>query len=314
MLGGSIFNEGRFRRCLEGYTADIFALKLAETGLDHRRAVLAKFIQQQCRQKKFVAVAVLFFAERLEIVFQAERVAAVVHADEQCSAVGVGVNRSHGHSQAASVNCSHSLAHMSPPRYHSGVTDRESNFDGISVTFHSVGDSDWMDDVAIPLSRGIEKVVPRHIGKIPPPLRQRMNRSGAAANGLFGIVVVGVVIFVAQKIGGKGLEDFYDVVLKPRFRKHFKKLDARLSGGNRKAQKEFTINIWYQQHDVVVSVSIVGEDMAAIESQLDLMEQIHLNALTWVETRGVSAPVHQYRIENGKVNAKPMLLERLELV
>ena len=222
--------------------------------------------------------------------------------------------RSHGYSSAAPANCSHSLAHVSPPRSHFGVTDQEPKFDGISVTFQAVGDSDWMDNVAIPLVRGIEEVVPRHIGNIPPPLRQRMNRSGAVANSLFGIVVVGVVIFVAQKIGGKGLDDFYDVVLKPRFRKLFVKLDARLNGGNRKAQKRFTTNIWYQQHGVVVSVSIVGKDMAAIESQLDLMGQIHLNALTWVETCGVSAPVHQYRIENGKVNAKPMLLERLELV
>ncbi len=172
----------------------------------------------------------------------------------------------------------------------------------------------WAREVVIPLATGIEEVVPRHIGEIPPPLRQRMNRSGAVANGLLGLVVVGVVIFVAQKIGGKGLEDFYEVVLKPRFRKCFEKLDARLSGGNRKAQKEFTTNIWYQQHGVVVSVSIVSDDMAAIEAQLDLMGQIHLNALTWIETHGVSAPVHQYRIEKGKVNAKPILLDRLELL
>jgi hypothetical protein len=194
------------------------------------------------------------------------------------------------------------------------MTDQKSKFDGISVTFHAVGDSDWADNVVIPLARGIEEVVPPHIGEIPPPLRQRMHRSGSVANGLNCLVVVGVVIFVAQTIGGKGLEDFYDVVLKTRFRKYFKKLDSRLSGGNQKAKKEFTTNIWYQQHSVVVSVSVIGDDMAAIETQLDLIGQTHLNALTWVETHGVLAPVHQYRIENGKVSAKPILLERLELV
>jgi hypothetical protein len=177
---------------------------------------------------------------------------------------------------------------------------------GISHTILAAGDSNWFGNVAAPLAKAIEEVIPRHIGEIPVPLRQRINRG--AVNDLVGIAVVGVTLFVTKKIG----DDFYDVVLKPRVRKCFEWLDDKLTGGNRKTPKVFVSNIWYQQHNVVVSVAVVGKDFAELVSRLPLVGSVHSSALRWIAEHGASAPVHHYRIENGQVNAQPVLLERVE--
>jgi hypothetical protein len=133
-----------------------------------------------------------------------------------------------------------------------------------------------------------------------------MNRG--AVNDFVGFAVIGITLFITKKIG----DDFYDVVLKPRVRKCFEWLDGKLTGGNRKTQKVFVSNIWYQRHNVVVSVAVAGKDFAEVVSQLDLLGIVHANALNWIIARGVSAPVHHYRIEDGKVNAEPLLLERFD--
>jgi hypothetical protein len=182
----------------------------------------------------------------------------------------------------------------------------KSQHKGISHSIYALGNSDWYRDVAAPFAEAMRETIPRHVGEIPPALRQRMTRG--AQNHYLGYAIVGVTIFVAKKIG----DDFYEIVLKPRIRKCFEWLDGKLKGANRKAQKVFVSHIWYKKHDVVVSVSIVGKDFAEIASQLDLLDVVHSNALNWIAKRGVSAPVHHYEIANGRVNAEPLLVEMID--
>lgn len=177
---------------------------------------------------------------------------------------------------------------------------------GISHVVIAIGNSDWGRNVVVPLAESLEEVVPRHVGDFPVVLRRGMTR--VTANQLLGIVAVGVTLFLTKKVG----DDFYDTVLKPRIHKCFAWLDDKLSGGNRKAQKLFITNIWYQEHAVVVSVSVAGKDFADIVAQLNLVGIVHSNALHWIAEHGISAPVHHYKIENGQVNAVPMLLERVD--
>jgi hypothetical protein len=187
------------------------------------------------------------------------------------------------------------------------------NVDGISVSFLSAGDSDWIKRVIIPLADDIESIAPRHVGEIPAPLRRRMTRSQVVNAGV-GPVIAGVTLFVAATIATKTLGDFYDILLKPRIRKIFQGLDKKLSGGNCKSQKVFNSSIWYQEFGVLVSVSVVGKTMNEIESQLDLVDETHSNARNWVAEHGAVAPVLYYKIEAGRVNAKPQLADRLEEV
>jgi hypothetical protein len=177
----------------------------------------------------------------------------------------------------------------------------------INVQFLSVGDADWIRNVMIPLADELQQAIPRHIGEIPPALRQRMTRSGACNSALV-YAVAAVTVYFLKKVA----DDFYDVVIKPRSRKIFEHLDEKLTGANRKAKKVFIVNAWHQEHGVVVTVSVVGADFDEITSQMDLIGTVHRQALTWITQNGVSAPVHHYRIENGQVNEKPMLLDRAE--
>ena len=191
------------------------------------------------------------------------------------------------------------------------MSDKPPKVDGISVSFLSAGDSDWIKNVIIPLADGIEAIAPRHIGEIPPPLRRRMTR-GQVVNAGVGAVIAGVTLFVTAAIASKTLGDFYDILLKPRIRKFFKGLDKKLSGGNRKSQKVFHSSIWYQENEVLVCVAVHGKTMKEIESQLDLVDETHSNARNWIAEHGPSAPVLYYKIETGQVNAKPQLAKKLE--
>lgn len=107
-------------------------------------------------------------------------------------------------------------------------------------------------------------------------------------------------------------DDFYDVIIKPRIRKCFEGLDKKISGVNSKAKKLFMLAIWHQAYDVVVCVSVVGNDFSEIVSQLDLVGTVHQNALNRIKAKGVSAPVHHYQIERGAVNAEPLMLASID--
>jgi hypothetical protein len=177
---------------------------------------------------------------------------------------------------------------------------------GISHTVFAEGNSDWYRNVAAPFAEAIEEVIQPHIGDFPVALRQRMNRG--TVNEFLGYAVIAVAVFVTKKIG----DNFWDVMLKPRVQKCFEWLDGRLTGGNRKARKIFISSIWYKEYNVVVSVSVIGKDFAEVVSQLNLLSVVHSNAFNWIALNGVSAPVHHYRIESGKVNAEPLLLQRVD--
>lgn len=178
--------------------------------------------------------------------------------------------------------------------------------DGISYTVFSQGDSDWHGDVAAPLAEAIEEKIPHHVGDFPPALWQRADRG--AVNAWLAPVIIGLTLFVSKKVS----DDFWDVIVKPRVRKCFEWLDRKLTGGNRKARKIFNSSIWYKEHNVIVTISVLGKDFSEIVSQLDLLSTVHSNALNWIAQHGVAAPVHHYRIENRKVNAAPLLAERVD--
>jgi hypothetical protein len=188
------------------------------------------------------------------------------------------------------------------------MQEPEPDKDSLGQRVLAAGDSEWYRAVAIPFAGEFEELIPQYLGDFPAALRQRMNRG--ATNHLLGYAVIGITVFVTKKIG----DDFYDAFIKPRIRKCFEWLDEKLAGGNRKAKKIFVFNIWYKSHDVVISVAIVGKNFAEIVSQLNLLGVVHTSALNWIAKRGVCAPVHYYRIENGQVNAAPLLLERIDQI
>ncbi|HUA67019.1 MAG TPA: hypothetical protein VMA13_00605 [Candidatus Saccharimonadales bacterium] len=74
----------------------------------------------------------------------------------------------------------------------------------------------------------------------------------------------------------------------------------------------FSVNRWYAEQNVLVSVSVVGRDFEELVKQLYLVPTVHSGALAWIATNGVQRPVHYYRIEDEKVSPVPMLFDRIE--
>jgi hypothetical protein len=192
--------------------------------------------------------------------------------------------------------------------------NNEPETDGFSIRIMAAGNADWLSNVVAPLQDELLTAVPRHIGEIPPPLRQRMTRSEPPIMNSWGMVLtVGVVLYVpVSKLLGKALDEGYDVILKPRIRRFWQGLEKRLIGGNQKNKKAFLCSIWYEELNVLVTVAVVGATLDEIVEQLDAMHQVHTNALARIATAGVSAPVHHYLLQDGEVNAEPQLFEREE--
>ena len=186
--------------------------------------------------------------------------------------------------------------------------------DGFSIGILAAGNADWLSKVVAPLQGELLTVIPRHFGEIPPPLRQRMTRSEPPIMNFWGqLLTVGVILYVpVSKLLGKALDEGYDVILKPRIRKVWQGLEKRLIGGNQRNKKAFLCSVWYEELNVLVTVAVVGATLDEIVEQLDAMRQVHMDALTRIATVGVAAPVHYYRLQDGKVNAEPQLFERGE--
>jgi len=176
-----------------------------------------------------------------------------------------------------------------------------------SYTILSVGDSDMMRAGA-DLASEVEAVVPYHRDNLPAPMRIR---DGGGTNSLTVLVVLGTTLFVAKHLTGKFLDDVY-VQFQPRAKAFLEKIDTKLSGGNRKAKKLFTVSVWYEEYQVLVSVSVAAATFDDVAKQIPLVNDVHRNALMWMAVHGIQKPVHHYRIEDGKVSPTPLLLDHFQ--
>lgn len=128
--------------------------------------------------------------------------------------------------------------------------------------------------------------------------------------------IFGVVFFVSQRLTGNFVDDVYTVILQPRIKPVLEQIDTYLRGKRSKSnpKRVFNWTQWYEEYEVWVSVSLVGEFQSDTESRLDLMKDAHGDARKWIAENGVQRPVHHYEIENGKVNLKPIFADHLSEV
>lgn len=179
--------------------------------------------------------------------------------------------------------------------------------EGYTYTIHSAGDSDMMR-VAAELASETEAIVPYHGADLPAPMRIR---NSGATNSLTVFVVLGATLFVAKHLTGKFLDDVY-IQFQPRVKAFLEKVDSKLSGGNRAAKKIFNVSVWYEEYQVLVSVSVAGTTYDDVAKQMPLVNDVHRNALVWIAVHGIQKPVHHYHIEDGKVSPTPVLLDRFQ--
>jgi hypothetical protein len=183
------------------------------------------------------------------------------------------------------------------------------NSPDFSFALTATGDSQWFRDVSAPLAKELEGMVPFNKEELPEPMCMR---AGIVTNDWKSFVMLGITFFVANRLGGKVLDDVYAHLIQPWFTAFLTKTDKKLNGGNRKAKKVISVNRWYMEQKVLVSVSVVGRDFEEVVKQLYLVPIVHSSALGWIAANGVQRPVHYYRIEDEKVSPVPMLFDRIE--
>jgi hypothetical protein len=174
-----------------------------------------------------------------------------------------------------------------------------------SYTVIASGDYQVAEEAAS-LAKIVEQHLPFHREEMPEPLRFKSEPRAAWG----ALLALGVTFFVGQHLARKFLDEVYTVILQPRIKPFLEKLDQKLNGGNHKARKMFTVSVWYEDYDTLVAVSVAGNSFDEMLQQLALVPTVHANALSWLATNERSKPVHYYKIEDGKVNAEPLLLDR----
>lgn len=176
-----------------------------------------------------------------------------------------------------------------------------------SYTIIASGNSQVHDEAAL-LAKVLEESLTFHGKDLPDPMKV----SSSVRNDWRPLAVLGFTIFVSQRLGGKFLDDVYTQILQLRIKPLLAKIDQKLNIGNRKAKKAFVVSVWYSEHNVLVSVSVVGKTFDEVDQQLHLVPGGHTNALYWIAANGAGKPVHHYTVEDGKVNVAPVLLDRFD--
>jgi hypothetical protein len=177
---------------------------------------------------------------------------------------------------------------------------------GYSYRVHSLGDSQWCQELAAPIWKEAADLVPFYDKELPEPMKV----PGVVTNAFTSLAVIGVSFFVVKHLTGKFLDDVY-AQFQPRVKAFLAKVEQKLNGGNRKAKKIFSVNVWYAEYDVLVSVAVVGRSFDEVVDQLKLVPSVHSRALNYIRTAGRQKPIHHYEIENGRVSPVPKLLDRI---
>lgn len=177
-----------------------------------------------------------------------------------------------------------------------------------SCSIVALGDEEFFREVAAPFAGSLQKLVPPYTGELPRPLRG----SQSFQNGPMTVVLVGFTIFVASHLTKRVLDDIYSTIIQPRLKPLLETTNLKLR--QIRTQKSFNASFWYGEHNVLVSVTVVGNSFAEILKQIDLIPTVHTNALAWIIANGIQKPIHHYKIEDGKVNAEPVLAEHVKEV
>lgn len=181
-----------------------------------------------------------------------------------------------------------------------------STLSGYSCNIHASGDAEFFREVAAPFACAMAEALPYRKEDIPESLKIR---DRGAHNAFGSALLIGVTI-IGGAVVKKVWDDVYAVLIQPRVKPLLEKFDSKLK--NRAEKKSFNLSIWYKDINALVSVTITGNSFADIQKQLDLVPTVHAGAITWIAANGCSKPVLHYKIEDGKVNAAPILADNFE--
>lgn len=128
--------------------------------------------------------------------------------------------------------------------------------------------------------------------------------------GLSSEIVIGVCAFLGTWVGNKFLDEYYEVFIKPGFKKLFSKLQKTLAL-TQKAEVDFYSVVTFSEKNCVIVIRYTMTLGLDDEKKSFLIKSALKNAGEYIENSGVKAPVHYYHINNGNVNLEPMLRESL---
>ena len=177
--------------------------------------------------------------------------------------------------------------------------------DSIKLTTICGGNSTVFRTLGIPLSEALESdaALDVHDGDLPAPLqtepRPQMDAAAIAAT-------IGILAFLGSWAAKKVLDEIYAAKIRPKIKEIFGSSDAQ-SLPNKPGKKWlFQLGVWYEEEQVLVLLTLVGDSLHEILEQEHLLPTLHSGAVDWLIRNGADSPVHLYIVENGNANLEPL--------
>lgn len=124
-------------------------------------------------------------------------------------------------------------------------------------------------------------------------------------------LIFGLIAFAGDWAGNKALDELYEHKIKPAIIKLYKEVNEK-SKSESSLSFEYQDIVWYEEHKVLVVVRMKVKSEQEIDNNFELIHKAHKNALKWIMSKGIQAPVHEYTIENKIVNVNPNFYSSLK--
>jgi hypothetical protein len=122
--------------------------------------------------------------------------------------------------------------------------------------------------------------------------------------------MMGGFIALIALLGKDAVHDAYTTIIQPRLKPWLERISGMMPGASSQ-HKAVSVMLYYEEFRVCVRVDSVADTLPAAAKQAHLIEEVHRTALAWIQAHGPQKPVHYYRIEDGQVNAEPVLYDHV---
>lgn len=174
------------------------------------------------------------------------------------------------------------------------------------------GDESFFRAVGIPLANALEGLPSSEISHKDGDLDESLavNKHPQNVPVLIGGAVA-VFLFITGRIAGKIVDDFYTAKIQPIVKRVLGQSDQKLTGAIVRKKKMYQRGVWYDQERILILIVIVGDSFGEILNHHDAIPAVHATAVTWIAVNGRHKAIHLYLLEDGRVNAMPLLFDTL---
>ncbi len=119
----------------------------------------------------------------------------------------------------------------------------------------------------------------------------------------------GIFLFFSTAVVEEELSEFYRSSVRPSLLNFYSQM---MQKSKKEILFEYRNMILYNEFDVMIVVRLRTKNYKEFEEKINMMTEIHSRALIWLRKNGKQGPIHEYLIEDDKVNILPNIFQNLK--